>query len=221
MYNRIQHKLHTHTAIHGLSMERVKWLRERGIHKKIKSDRDVKEAIRSGYLTINGASPNRSLSVCVQKGEWTQGWRLLGSLHYVNVYKDPKSLLWRQEKKKKRGEENVYGFLFFFPFLHPRVIMDFVCTRAAWYPQFFFYYYFPKEKSRRKCPLMLMARSPPRSHHRFTTTFLSGSVYQNPGVCPLAGPSTAFRQSWVVGRSWMYRNPFNINPTASFLFIPF
>jgi hypothetical protein len=33
-YNRIvQHKLHTHTAIHGLSMERVKWLRERNTHK--------------------------------------------------------------------------------------------------------------------------------------------------------------------------------------------
>jgi hypothetical protein len=129
--------------------------------------------------------PRIGPSVCVQKGEWTQGWRLLGSLHYVNVYKNPKSLCCEDKKRRRKGGRKMSTvFFFFFPFLHPRVIMDFVCTRAAWYPQFFFYYYFPKEKSRRKCPLMLMARSPPRSHHRFTTTFLSGSVYQNPGVCP-------------------------------------
>lgn len=101
------------------------------------------------------------------------------------MYTRTQSLSCEDKKRRRKGGRKMSTvFFFFFPFLHPRVIMDFVCTRAAWSPQFFFYYYFPKEKSRRKCPLMLMARSPPRSHHRFTTTFLSGSVYQNPGVCP-------------------------------------
>lgn len=91
--------------------------------------------------------PRIGPSVCVQKGEWTQGWRLLGSLHYVNVYKDPKSLSCEDKKRRRKGGRKMSTVFFFFsPFLHPRVIMDFVCTRAAWSLQFFFYIYFPKEK---------------------------------------------------------------------------
>lgn len=157
--------------------------RERNTQKKVKSDRDVKEAIRSGYLTINGASPNRSLCLCSKRWMNT-GLKIVGFPALCECIQEPKvSLLWRQEKKKKRGEENFYGFLFF-PFPSSACYNGFRMHARSMISPILFLLLFSKRKSRIKCPLMLMARSPPRSHHRFTTTFLSGSVYQNPGVCP-------------------------------------
>lgn len=122
---------------------------ERGIHTKIKSDRDVKEAIRSGYLTINGASPNRSLCLCSKRWMNT-GLKIVGFPALCECIQGPKVSLSCEDKKRRRkgggGRKMSTVFFFFSPFLHPRVIMDFVCTRAAWSLQFFFYIYFPKEK---------------------------------------------------------------------------
>jgi hypothetical protein len=128
--------------------------------------------------------PRIGPSVCVQKGEWTQGWRLLGSLHYVNVYKNPKSLCCEDKKRRRKGGRKMSTVFFFFPFPSSACYNGFRMHARSMISPILFLLLFSKRKSRRKCPLMLMARSPPRSHHRFTTTFLSGSVYRNPGVCP-------------------------------------
>ena len=48
-------------------------------------------------------------------------------LYIMNVYKKSKSLVNTRKEEEEKGEKKVHGFLFFLS----RVIMDFVCTRAA------------------------------------------------------------------------------------------
>ena len=49
------------------------------------------------------------------------------TVHIMNVYKKSKSLVNTRKEEEEKGEKKVHGFLFFLS----RVIMDFVCTRAA------------------------------------------------------------------------------------------
>jgi hypothetical protein len=100
------------------------------------------------------------------------------------MYTRTQSLSCEDKKRRRKGGRKMSTVFFFFPFPSSACYNGFRMHARSMISPILFLLLFSKRKSRRKCPLMLMARSPPRSHHRFTTTFLSGSVYQNPGVCP-------------------------------------